>query len=167
MLSMQCCDYGVEIYPEMPNQREARNLLDGNAFFSATLAKRSCQTQNPCETYRKMLGSKGKRNATKFPCRFSPGKLEKPSSAADLCLQPNIDDEYFGSCAVVTEQEFNLLVDADKSRQRNKPLYRFVLMAGVGCIVIAALFVVAAVCVQRRSPSTSRKRAVQQQTKRE
>lgn len=150
-LAMKCCDYGVAIYPELVDRKEVRSLFDRNANIRAALAKRSCQTQNPCEIYRRKLSLKEQWSATVFPCRFSPEKIKNPSAARDFCLQPNVDTDYFGSCAVVTEPEFRLLLEADFRRQHNKPFYRGVLASGVGILTFAAMCVGTVLCIQSRS----------------
>ncbi len=82
------------------------------------MAKRSCQTHNPCEIYRTKLISGKKWSAAMFPCRFSPGKIKNPSASRGFCLQPNVDNDYFGSYAVVTEPEFSLRLVSASSRSR-------------------------------------------------
>ena len=148
--SIECCDFPVLVFPELVRNRGIASLLDGGKSFESVLEQRACKANDPCAAYRKILNSDKDGNATRFRCRFSAEKLKSPPAALDFCPRRNIDADYFGSCAVVTEPEFKLLISTDKDRQRNKPALQALLAAGIGGAALACACALVAVCLDRR-----------------
>jgi hypothetical protein len=138
-----CCDYPVSIIPDLPSDPSVIPFLNGSKRFSEFLTRRACGYPNPCTVFRGSLGKDA--DPTFFSCKFSPEKLTSPAAASKYCPDPNTG-EYFGSCTVVSSDEFDILQDADDLRESSRPFFYIMQVGGALILLISFVYGATATC---------------------
>ncbi len=139
-----CCDYPVSIIPDSLSDPNIVPFLNGSYSFSDFLSRRACGYPNPCTVFRTTLSEDA--NATFFSCKFSPEKLTSTVAASVYCPNPNNDPGYFGSCTVVSNDEFNILKAADDLREANRPYFYVMQLGGALLLLISLMYGGTATC---------------------
>ena len=138
-----CCDYPVSIIPSLPSDPNIVPFLNGSFSFSEFLTRRACGYPNPCTVFRATLSEDA--NPTFFSCKFSPEKLTSTVAASVYCPNPN-DAGYFGSCTVVSNDEFDILQDADDLRESSRPFFSIMQVGGALLLLISLVYGCTATC---------------------